>query len=131
VRPNLIALSLLFRHSTCLGILVIKPIADFDKYLPRVIPVETTEGLAVVEVHAPIGDVQSVHRCRKALPEVLAERQIERSVSRQVVSRIRLIWERGAKVIYDLLLYKSFRQLKAPEEVNRQERTTRSQTGAS
>ena len=54
---------------------------------------EATEGLAIVKFHAPVGQIQCIQRCGKALAEFLAERQIKGSVSWQMVSRIWLIWE--------------------------------------
>ena len=45
---------------------------------------ETAEGLAVIEIHPPVGHIQSIHRRREALPEILAQRKIERRVPRQM-----------------------------------------------
>ena len=72
-------------------------IADLDINLPWVVPVEATEGLAVVKVDSAVGHVQSIQRRGKPLAEVLTQRHIESSVSRQVVSGIRLARESVAE----------------------------------
>jgi hypothetical protein len=68
-------------------------VAQFGINLPRVVPVETSEGLAVVEVHAAVGYVQGIQRCGDALAEVLANRNVERGVLRQMVAGIGLVNE--------------------------------------
>src|SRR5713101_7766058 len=73
--------------------LVMESITELHVNLPRVVPVESAEGLAVVEVHAPVGYVQGIHRCGEALAEILANREIEGCVLWQMASRIRLINE--------------------------------------
>src|ERR1700690_2907827 len=70
---------------------IVKPESHLNKYFARVIPVEATEGLAVVELHAAVGDIQGVERGRDAFAEVFADRKIERGVRWQMVSRIGLI----------------------------------------
>ena len=79
-----------------------KSIAQLDGQLPRVVPVEAAEGLAVVEFHVQVGHIQGIHGCGKAFPEILAQREIKRGVARQVTFRIRLadkgIAEPGAVV---------------------------------
>ena len=65
-------------------------IAELDINLPGVVPVEATEGLAVVEIHSAVGHIQGIQRCGEAFAEVFAEREIERGVLRQVVSWIGL-----------------------------------------
>src|ERR1700674_408678 len=71
-----------------------KSVAQFDIDLARVVPMETAEGLAVVEVHAAVGHVQGIQRCGDALAEVLANRKVERGVLWQMASRIRAARER-------------------------------------
>ena len=68
-------------------------IAKFGVNLARSVPVKTAEGLAVVELDAAVGDVESVERSRETLAEILAKRKIERGVLRQMVTRIRLVYE--------------------------------------
>ncbi len=67
-----------------------EPVAQLDKDFARVVPMESAKGLTIVEIHAPVDHVQSIERCGKALAEVFANREIERGVLRQMVSRIRL-----------------------------------------
>jgi hypothetical protein len=69
----------------------VKAVSQFDEKFPWIIPVETTEGLAIVEIHTAIGHIQSVQRCGESVTEILAEGKIEGCVLRQVVPRIRLI----------------------------------------
>src|SRR5260370_32294821 len=54
---------------------------------------ETSERLAVVEVHAAVSHVQGIQRSRDALSEVLANRKVERGVLRQMVAGIGLVHE--------------------------------------
>ena len=65
-----------------------KAVAEFDVDFAGIVPVEAAEGLAVVEIDAAIGHVQRVQRRGEALPEILADREIESCVLRQVVSGI-------------------------------------------
>lgn len=48
---------------------------------------KTTEGHAVIEFNAAVGDVESIYRDRIALTEAFAERQIESRVLREVITR--------------------------------------------
>src|SRR4029077_9437497 len=73
---------------------IMETVAQFDIDFARVVPMETAEGLAVVEIHAAVGHVQGVQRGGNALTEVLAERQIERGVLGQMPFRIRVARER-------------------------------------
>ena len=50
--------------------------------LARLIPVEASEGNAIIQLDATIRQVQCIHGCRKALAKVLAQREIERGVLR-------------------------------------------------
>jgi len=52
----------------------VEPEAHFDKDFARVIPVETSEGGAVVEFDAPVGDVQRVQRGGDSFAEVFGSR---------------------------------------------------------
>lgn len=63
-------------------------IAELDVNLPWVVPVEASEGLAVVEVDSAVSHVQSVQRRGESLAEVLTDRKVKRGVLRQVVPRI-------------------------------------------
>src|SRR5450631_3255086 len=54
---------------------------------------EAAKRLAVVEVHPAVGHIQGIQRCRKAITEVFANREIERGVLWQMVSRIGLAGE--------------------------------------
>ena len=72
-------------------------IADFGINLPWVVPVETAEGLAVVEFHATVGYVQGMQRCGEAFTKILAEGKIEGCMLRQVISWIWLSRKRVAK----------------------------------
>src|SRR5882757_5732224 len=74
-------------------LLVVEPISQLHVDFPWIVPVETAESLAVVEIHAPVGHVQRIYRYGEMLAKVFAEREIERGVSRQVISWIRLIRE--------------------------------------
>src|SRR5664279_145672 len=76
---------------------IVEPIAKFDKNFARVIPVETSEGGAVVEFDAAVGDVQRVQRGGDALAEILAQRQIEGGVSGEIAAGIGLVRERVAE----------------------------------
>src|SRR5882757_2613093 len=73
--------------------LVVEPISQLHGDFPWIVPVETAESLAVVEVYAAVGHVQRIYRCGEMLAKVFAERKVERGVPRQVISRIRLILE--------------------------------------
>jgi hypothetical protein len=79
-----------------------EPIADLGINLTRIAPVETAEGLAIVEFHPTVGHIQGVQRCGESLTEILAEGEAESSVLRQLVPRIRLprksVTETGAVV---------------------------------
>src|SRR5271166_6754336 len=72
---------------------VAEPIAQFDKDFARVIPVEASEGGAVVEFDAAVGNVQCAQRGGDALAEILAERQIEGGVSGEIAAGIGLVRE--------------------------------------
>ena len=81
---------------------VVEAVAKFHVDLTGVVPVETAEGLTVVEIHSPIGQIQRVQRCGELVAEILAEGKIDSCVLRQVVPGIRLsrkgITEAGAIV---------------------------------
>ena len=68
-------------------------ITEFGINLPRVIPVEPAEGLAVVEFDAAVGDVQGVKRGGESLTKVLPQGKIKGCVLREVVAGIRLTGE--------------------------------------
>src|SRR6202521_5457946 len=72
---------------------IVKSVAQFDIDLARVVPMEPSERLAVLEVHAAVGHVQGIQRRGDALSEVLANRKVERGVLRQVVTGIGLVNE--------------------------------------
>ena len=65
-----------------------KAVSQFDEKFPWIIPVETAEGLAIVEIHTAIGHIQSVQRCGESVAEILPEGKIEGCVLRQVGSGI-------------------------------------------
>jgi hypothetical protein len=98
--------SLVIRHATVMQLpsrpLVMEPIANLGINLTRMVPVETAEGLAVVEFHPTVCYIQGVQRCGESLTEILANGQTEGSVLRQFVPRIRLpgkgVTETGAVV---------------------------------
>jgi predicted nuclease with RNAse H fold len=54
-----------------------EPIADLGINLMRIVPVETAEGLAVVEIHPAVSHIKGVQRCGESLAEILAEGKIE------------------------------------------------------
>ena len=54
-----------------------EPVADLDVNFAGIIPVEAAERLAVVKIHAAIGDIQSMQRCGELVAEILAQRGIE------------------------------------------------------
>jgi len=64
-------------------------IAQLDENFPWIVPVEPSEGLAVIEIHPAIGHIRGVQRCGEPVAEILAKRKIEGRVLRQMVSRIR------------------------------------------
>ena len=66
-----------------------KAVSQFDEKFARIVPVETAEGLAIVEIHPAIGHVQGMHRCGESVAEILPEGKIEGCVLRQVVPGIR------------------------------------------
>ena len=70
-----------------------KPVAQLDEDFARIIPVETAECLAIVEVHAAVGHIQGIQRSGESLTEVLTDREIESCVLRQVVPWIWLPWK--------------------------------------
>ena len=57
--------------------------------LPRIVVVEASEGEAVVEQHACVGDVERVDGEREVFSEVLAEAQVRSCVRGQIVARVR------------------------------------------
>ena len=63
----------LFAPLHCLGVLVMKSIPELDINLSWVVPVEATEGLAVIEFHAAICDVECIQRSRESFAEVLPD----------------------------------------------------------
>ena len=101
---------------------IVEPEAHLDKDLARVIPVEAAEGLTVVKFHAAVGNVQGIQRCRDTLAEVLAHREIEGGVLRQMVSGIGLalksVAETGA-VIHIGRSIRPPRQRDVPADVQR------------
>src|SRR5579872_8822 len=70
--------------------LVVKSIAKFHKHLSWIIPVEASEGDAVVEFDAAVGDIEGAERGGEALAEIFAQGQIESGVLREIVSGIGL-----------------------------------------
>ena len=77
--------------------LVVKAVAEFDVDFAGIVPMESAEGDAVVEFDAAVGDVQRVQRRGEAFAEIFAQRQIKRSVPRQMVAGIRLAGESVAE----------------------------------
>ena len=75
-------------------VLVMESITEFRINLSWIVPVETAEGLAVVEFHAAVGDVDAVDRCGESLAEVFAQGKIERGVLWKVIAGIGLPGER-------------------------------------
>jgi hypothetical protein len=77
-------------------------IAHIGINLTRIVPVKTTEGLAVVKFHPAVGYIQGVQRRGELLAEILTDRKVEGCVLGQVVSRIWLpgkgVTEAGAVV---------------------------------
>jgi len=71
--------------------------ADFGIDLPRVIPVESAESLAVVEFDPTVRDIHRVERGGESLSEVLPDRKVESCVLREVVAGIRLSGKRIAE----------------------------------
>ena len=67
-----------------------EPIAKLHRDFPRVVPMKTPEGLAIVEIHPAVGHVQGEQRYGKSLAEILTEGEIEGCVLWQVVTWIRL-----------------------------------------
>ena len=61
---------------------IVKAVAQFDEDLARIVPVEATEGDAVVEFDAAVGDVHSVDGGGEAFAKIFAKRQIECGVLR-------------------------------------------------
>jgi hypothetical protein len=60
-------------------------VAELEIDFPWVVPMEATEGLAVVEVDSAVGHVQDIQRCGESLAKILTDREIEGCVLRQVV----------------------------------------------
>ena len=71
-----------------------KTVANFNVDFAGIVPVEAAEGDAVVEFNAAVGDVDGIERSRKALAEILAQREIESCVLRQIGTGIRLAGKR-------------------------------------
>jgi hypothetical protein len=69
----------------CFAFSIMESITDLDINLPWVVPVEATEGLAVIEVDSAVGHVQGIQRRGESLAEVLTDRKIKGGVLRQVV----------------------------------------------
>src|SRR6202451_1702726 len=65
---------------------IMKTIAQFHVNLTRVIPVKAAKGEAIVIFHAAIGNIERGERRGNSLAEILAQRDIERRVLRQVVA---------------------------------------------
>ena len=63
-------------------------IAELDINLPGLVPMEATEGLAVVQIHTAVSGVQRIQRRGESLAEILADREIKGCVLRQMVPRI-------------------------------------------
>ncbi len=72
-------------------------IAEFDVDFARVVPVESSEGNAVIEFDTAVGYVHGVQRSGKALAEIFADGKIEGGVLRQIGAGIRLAWESVAE----------------------------------
>ena len=72
---------------------VVEAVTQLDENFPRIVPVETAEGLTVIEVHPAIGHIQGVQRCGESVAEILAEGKIEGCVLRQVGPWIRRVRE--------------------------------------
>ena len=64
---------------------VVEAITHLDENLARIVPVETSESLAVIKFHPAIGHIQGVQRCGESVAEILAKGKIEGRVLRQVV----------------------------------------------
>src|SRR6266567_569763 len=78
--------SLCCSHSSTL---VMETVAEFDVQFAGIVPVETAEGVAVVEFDAAIGYIDGVYGRRESFAEVLAQGHVKRGVLGQVVSRVR------------------------------------------
>lgn len=63
-----------------------KAIARLDEDFARFEKMRATEGEAIVEQHAAIGDVDGLQIDRQALAELLAEREVKRSVRLKVIA---------------------------------------------
>src|SRR5689334_13866704 len=79
-----------------------EPISNLRIDLSRIVPVETAECQAVVQLDAPVGNIKGGHGRGKPFAEILAQREIEGGVSRQIISGVRLagkaVGETGAVV---------------------------------
>lgn len=69
---------------------VMKPVVQLHHHLARVVPVEATEGQAVVQFKPAIGQVESGHGGRPAFSEALAQGQIKGGVPGRIGAGIGL-----------------------------------------
>src|SRR5260221_9859479 len=67
---------------------IVESVPQLDVDFARVAPMKASEGLTVVEIHAAVRHIEGIQRCGETFAEVLAQREIERSVLRQMTSRI-------------------------------------------
>ena len=60
----------------------VKTVTEFGINLTRIIPMETSESLAVVELHSAVGQIQGMQRRGESVGEILAEGKVEGCVLR-------------------------------------------------
>src|ERR1700683_1840286 len=65
---------------------VVEAIAKFDVDFARVVPVISAEDEARVIFAAAVGDIQCGEGCGKTFAEILADREIESCVLRQIIA---------------------------------------------
>ena len=67
---------------------IVEAVAHLDEDFPRIQIVRSTEGEAVVQQHAAIGDVDALYVHREPFAKTLAERKIERGVRLQMIAGV-------------------------------------------
>jgi hypothetical protein len=70
-----------------------KAVSQLNVDFARVVPMETSEGDAVIELNAAVSNVQSIDGGGKALTEILSQGKIEGRVTGQIIAGIRLAGE--------------------------------------
>src|SRR5689334_7308795 len=89
---------------------VMKLVAEFDVDLARIVVMKSAEGQAVVNQKMTVRNVQCIYGDREFLAEVLAQRKIDRGVSRKV-------WVR------ELSVGRSIRECRAVVDIRRREQS--------